>query len=47
MYGEDKTQESALHLAEIKINTPVVKPVLTQKGIMDIIAKQSQALMQK
>ncbi len=33
--------------AEAQASTQVVKPVLTQKGLMDIIAKQPQALMQK
>ncbi len=34
-------------LTEMRINNPEVKPVLTQKGLMDIIASQPQALMQK
>ncbi len=33
--------------AEAQASAQVVKPVLTQKGLMDIIAKQPQALMQK
>jgi hypothetical protein len=44
---EVEAQEGALQLAEINANTPVAKPVLTQKGIMDIISKQPHALMQK
>jgi hypothetical protein len=44
---EAEAQESAIQLAEMNDNTPVAKPVLTQKGIMDIISKQPHALMQK
>jgi hypothetical protein len=43
----DAQATDALQLAEISANSPVVKPVLTQKGIMDIIASQPHALMQK
>jgi hypothetical protein len=44
---EDETQDDTRQLAEMNLNNPVVKPVLTQKGLMKIIAKQPQALMQK
>jgi hypothetical protein len=36
---EDETQDDTRQLAEMRLINPVVKPVLTQKGLMDIIAK--------
>jgi hypothetical protein len=44
---EDEKQDGTRLFSEVSLNNPVVKPVLTQKGLMDIIAKQPQALMQK
>jgi hypothetical protein len=44
---EDETQDDTRQLGEIILNNPVVKPVLTQKGLMDIISSKPHALMQK
>ncbi len=44
---EVNAHEGAQEPAEIKADTLVAKPVLTQRGIMDIISRQPQALMQK
>ncbi len=44
---EGDAQADTRQLAEINANTPVTKPVLTPKGIMDIVSKQPHALMQK